>query len=141
MDKTFTKQSISDQLAQQLIDAAIAKAKEIGKPMVIAIVDESGLLKCFKRMDGAPLVSIEVAQNKAYTAVANPWGHATHEIYDFIRTDPAKLIGIPHFSRYCILGGGFPIKINNITVGGIGVSGGKAEQDMEVAKTGLKIIE
>jgi len=141
MKVTFTKKSISAELAQSLIGEAIKKAEEIGKPMVIAIVDESGHLKAFYRMDGAALISIGVAQNKAYTAVANAWGHATHEIYDHIQKNPATLIGIPHISRYTIFGGGFPIKIDNEIVGGIGVSGGTAEQDMEVADAALDLLK
>lgn len=140
MKITFTKKSISAELVHRLIGEAIKKAEEIGKPMVIAIVDESGQLKAFHRMDGAALISIEIAQNKAYTAVANAWGHATHEIYDHIQKNPATLIGVPHIPRYTIFGGGFPIKIDNEIVGGIGVSGGIAGQDMEVAKAALDLL-
>lgn len=140
MKITFTKKSISAELAQSLIGEAIKKSEGIGKPMVIAIVDESGQLKAFHRMDGAALISVEVAQNRAYTAIANAWGHATHEIYDHIQKNPATLIGVPHIPRYTIFGGGFPIKVDGEIVGGIGVSGGTAEQDMEVAKAALDLL-
>ncbi len=138
---TYTKACITLELAQDLMTAATTKALELNKSMVIAIVDESGHLKAFHRMDSAPLVSIEVAQNKAYTAVANAWGHATHEIYDYISKNPATLIGIPHIPRYTILGGGFPIRIDKHIIGGIGISGGSAEQDMIVARAALAILK
>lgn len=141
MQNTFNKPSITLKLAQKLIDAAEVKAIEINKPMVIAILDESGHLKAFRRMDGAALISIEVAQNKAYSALANAWGHATHEIYEHIAKNPATLIGIPHIPRYTIFGGGFPIKIDGHVVGGIGISGGNVDQDILVAKAALEILE
>ena len=78
----------------------------------MAILDEHGHLKAFRRMDGAALISIDVAQNKAYSALANAWGHATHEIYDHIKKNPATLVGIPHIAKYTVFGGGFPIKID-----------------------------
>lgn len=134
---TFNKKSITLELAEKMLTAAAEKANEIGKPMVIAIVDESGHLKAFHRMDGAALISIDVAQNKAYSAVANAWGHATHEFYEHISKDPATLIGIPHIPRYTVFGGGFPIKIDGEVVGGIGVSGGNVKQDITVAEAGL----
>lgn len=141
MNLIFNKASITADLAQMLIDAAVKKAKEINKPMVIAILDESGHLKAFQRMDGAALISIEVAQNKAYSALANAWGHATHEIYDHIKNNPATLVGIPHIPRYTVFGGGFPIKVNGSIVGGIGISGGNVEQDIAVATAALAVLE
>lgn len=140
MKKTFSKKSITLDCATNIIKTGIEKALEINRPMVIAIVDESGYLKAFHRMDGAALISISVAQDKAYTAVANAWGHATHEIYEYISKSPATLVGIPQIPRYMVFGGGFPIKIDGEIVGGIGVSGGNAEQDMMVARAGLTIL-
>ncbi|MEM1244144.1 MAG: heme-binding protein [Pseudomonadota bacterium] len=140
MQPTFNKPSISAELAMQMITAAVKKAKEIDKPMVIAILDESGQLKAFHRMDGAALISISVAQDKAYSALANAWGHATHEIYDHIKKTPATLVGIPHIPRYTVFGGGFPLKLNNQVIGGIGISGGNVEQDMIVGKAALAIL-
>ena len=68
--KVVTKASISIETAQALIVAAEKKAREIGVPMVIAVCVESGVLKAFSRMDGAALLSVDIAQNKAYTAVS-----------------------------------------------------------------------
>lgn len=134
MDKTFEKRCITAELAQRMVKAAVAKAKELGVPQVVAVLDEGGLLKAFCRMDGAPLVGIEVAQNKAYTALV---GMPSHEFYNFIKNDPALLAGVPHISRIAIFGGGFPIRIDGAVVGGIGISGGTVEQDIMCAKAAL----
>lgn len=140
MNTTFSKQSISVALAEQLIDAAIIKATAMGKPMSIAIVDESGHLKAFRRMDKTSLASVGISQDKAYTAIANSAGRATHEIYEQIKKNPATLVGIPHVPRYIVFGGGYPIRINGDIIGGIGVSGGTSEEDMEVAEAALQIL-
>lgn len=135
---TFTKASIAIETAKKLIAAAERSAKEIQVPMVIAIVDESGILKAFGRMDGAPLLSVEIAQDKAYTAAA--FGIPTHQWFDFVKNDPPLLHGIVKTNRLVIFGGGYPIKIKDAVVGGIGVSGGHYEQDMKVATAALAAL-
>ncbi len=136
MAKTFDKPSITAELAEKIIQAAAAKAKEIGVPMVIAVVDESGVLKSFLRMDGAKLLSVDIAQNKAYTAVS--FGISTDAWYDFIKDDPPLYTGIVHTPRLVVFGGGYPIVLNGDLVGGIGVSGGHYSQDMECALAGVE---
>ena len=135
---TLTKGSITAEAAAKAIAAAEAKAVEIGVPMVIAICDESGVLKAFKRMDGAALLSVDIAQNKAYTAIS--FGMATHAWFDFIKDDPPLLHGIVHTPRLVVFGGGYPISIDGAVVGGIGVSGGHYSQDMVVAEAGLAAL-
>ncbi len=137
MAQTFGKQSITAEVAQKMVAAAVAKAQEIGVPQVVAVLDESGLLKAFCRMDGAPLVSIDVSQNKAYTAL---FGMPSHEFFNFIKDDPALLAGVPHIPRIATFGGGLPIQIDDAVVGGIGVSGGSVEQDIECAQAGLDAL-
>lgn len=82
MANTIARQTITEEAAAKLIAAAEKKAKEIKKPMVIAVCDESGNLKAFSRMDSAPLLSVQIAQDKAYTAVS--FGIPTHKWFDFI---------------------------------------------------------
>ena len=139
MAQTFPKASISSEAAHQAIAAAEAKAVEIGVQMDIAIVDDSGVLKAFSRMDGAPLLSIQIAQDKAYTAVG--FGMPTHGWHDFIKDDPPLADGAPDgIDRLVIFGGGYPIKIDGQLVGAIGVSGGHYSQDQEVAEAGLEAL-
>jgi uncharacterized protein GlcG (DUF336 family) len=137
MSETFAKQSISHETAQKMVAAAVAKATALGVPQVVAVLDESGLLKAFCRMDGAALVSIDVAQNKAYTAL---FGMPSQDFYNFIKDDPALLAGAPHIPRIALFGGGLPLKVGDKVVGGIGVSGGSVEQDVACAQEGLDIL-
>lgn len=135
MAQTMTIQTISNELAETLMRGAVAKAQEMGVPMCIAITDQSGTLVQFLRMDRSPLLSVNIAQDKAYTAVS--FGMATHEWHDFIKDDAPLLHGIVHTPRLVVFGGGYPIKVNGELVGGIGVSGGHYSHDMEVAQAAL----
>src|SRR5260221_13337676 len=69
MANVVKKHSISYELAQEMVNAAVAKAKELGVAENVTILDDGGNLKAFSRMDGAPIPTIEMAQNKAYTAL------------------------------------------------------------------------
>jgi uncharacterized protein GlcG (DUF336 family) len=135
----FEKASVSSELAQRMIAAAEAKAEELGVPMVIAVCDESGVLKAFARMDGAALLAVQVAQDKAFTAVG--FGMHTGGWYDFIKDDPPLAAGaVGGIDRLVIFGGGYPVTVGERIVGGIGVSGGHYTQDMEVAQAGLAVL-
>ena len=126
--------SIED--ARILIDGAREKAQEIGVPMCIAVTDDSGNLIAFERMNGGKAHSIEVAQDKAFTAGAAR--KATHE-YNAVNTPGNLAFGIHteaggHIST---VGGGLPVVIEGDCVGGIGASSGSPQQDMEVSQAGL----
>src|ERR1700736_7056537 len=114
------KYSISAELAQKMVDEAVAKAAELGVAENVAILDDGGNLKAFRRMDGAPILCIEIAQNKAYTAL---FGVPTQDFFDFIQGDPSLLAGIPTLARVAAYGGGFPIQVEGDIVGAIGISG------------------
>ena len=122
-----------------MMDASIQKAEELGILINVAIVDGGANLKAFLRMDEAPLLSMTIAQNKAYTAAS--FGLATHEWYSMIKDEPALLHGIVHTDRLVIFGGGLPIKYEGQLIGGIGVSGGSAEEDIACAQAGLVAFE
>jgi len=133
---TFDRPSVSTELARAIIGAAERKAQEMGHPFVIAIVDDGGVLKAFSRMDGAALLSVQIAQDKAYTAVG--FGMPTDAWHEFVKDDPPLAMGAaPGIDRLIVFGGGFPI---GSVVGAIGVSGGHYSQDMEVAKAGLAAV-
>lgn len=139
MAATFQKEHITLEMARRMIEASEAKAKQLGVPMVTAIVDADGTLKALSRMDGAALLSVQIAQDKAYTAIA--FGLATHEWYEFIKNDPPLLHGIVHTPRLIVFGGGYPIKKGNTVVGGIGVSGGHYKQDQQCAEAALEVFK
>ncbi|MFT3883569.1 MAG: heme-binding protein [Gemmatales bacterium] len=138
MGKTLPQAVISQEAADILIVGATAKATEMGLNMAIAVVDCSGALKAFRRMDGAPLLSTDIATNKAYTAAA--YGLATHVWHDFIKEDPPLLHGIVHTPRLVVFGGGYPVEIDGSIVGAIGISGGHYAQDMQVAEAALEAL-
>lgn len=139
MSDVFEKASVSTELAHQIIAAAESKAGALGTPMVIAVCDESGVLKAFSRMDGAALLSVQIAQDKAYTAVG--FGMSTDGWHGFIKDDPPLADGaVGGIDRLVIFGGGYPIKVGDRIVGAIGVSGGHYTQDMEVAQAGLEAV-
>ncbi|HET8842156.1 MAG TPA: heme-binding protein [Ktedonobacteraceae bacterium] len=137
-ENTFTKSSITIEAAQRMITAARAKAAEMGRPMCIAVCDADGTLKAFSRMDGAPLLAVQIAQDKAYTAIS--FSMASHEWHDFIKDDPPLLHGIIKTDRLIVFGGGYPIMLGGEMIGGIGVSGGHYSHDMEVAQAGLEAL-
>jgi uncharacterized protein GlcG (DUF336 family) len=135
---SFQKSSITIEAAERLIDAAVAKSQEMGKAMCIAVCDEDGVLKAFRRMDGAALLSVGIAQDKAYTAIS--FGMATHEWWDFVKGDEPLLHGIIKTDRLVVFGGGYPIKTDGAIIGGIGVSGGHYSEDMQVALAALEAL-
>lgn len=135
---TMSRESISAEGAEQVIAAAVAKANEIGVPMVIAVVDESARLKAFLRMDGSLLASIEISQHKANTAVS--FGLPTDMWYAVAKDDPPLLHGVATIPNFMMLGGGVPIVSEGTGIGAIGVSGGTYQQDTEVAQAGAAVI-
>ncbi len=136
---TFVQKSVSAALTRRLIEAGAAHAAEMGKAFTIAIVDAGGVLKALERMDGAPLISVQIAQDKAYTAVG--FGIPTAAWHDFIKDDPPLAAGATAgIDRLVIFGGGFPITIDGELVGGIGVSGGHYSEDSDVAEAALRAL-
>lgn len=133
--KTNPVATLSAETAEEMIAAAAAKADEIGKPMVIAVVDPGGTLIALRRMDGAPLLSVGIAQDKAYTAIS--FGMPSHQWFDFIKEDDPLRVGIVHTPRLVVFGGGYPVTAEGGMVGGIGVSGGHYSDDMQVAEAAL----
>src|SRR5271166_5704787 len=119
--------------AQKLIGAGIVKAKEIGQPMNIAVVDAGANLTALVRMDGAWLGSIDVAINKAFTAK----GFDISTLGLGRNSQPGDQffgIHVSNHGRVMIFAGGIPIKINGQMVGAVGVSGGSGQQDQAVAE-------
>ncbi|CUS99034.1 GlcG/HbpS family heme-binding protein [Candidatus Kryptobacter tengchongensis] len=133
------KYVLTSEIAREIINKAEEKAKEFGVRVCIAVVDDGGNLLEFRRMTGAPILSIGISQNKAYTAIA--FGLPTSKWYELIKDEPALLHGIVHTPRLVIFAGGVPIKVNGQIIGGIGVSGATAQQDEEIALAGISVVE
>jgi len=139
MSKSMNKSSITEAFAFQMIGAAENQAREIGFAICVTIVDESGVMKAFGRMDGAPLIAIDISRQKAVTAVG--FGMATgHAWWDFAKDDPILTGGIHDIHDFTLLGGGMPIVIDDAVVGAIGVSGGHYKQDEACALAALELV-
>jgi len=126
--------------ARLLIEGAAAKARDIGVPMCIAIVDESGNLIAFDRMNGGKTSSVTIAQDKAFTAAAAK--KATHD-YNSVNVPGSLAFGI-HTEvggRISSVGGGLPVIVDGEVVGGIGLSSGTPQQDMDCAQAGIDYFE
>lgn len=121
--------------AKRMIQAAEAKAAEIGQPMNIAVVDSGGNLVAHVRMDNAWIGSVDIAINKAWTARA--FDISTKELAELSQSgDQFFGIHASNRGRVMIFAGGIPLKQGNQVVGAIGVSGGMGKQDHAVAEAG-----
>jgi uncharacterized protein GlcG (DUF336 family) len=125
--------------AKRIIEAAEAKAAQIGQPMNIAVADAGGNLVAHVRMDGAWLGSIDISIKKAYTARA--FDIATKDLATHSQSG-GQFFGI-HASndgKIMIFAGGIPLKQDGKIVGAIGVSGGSGDQDHAVAEAGAAAL-
>jgi len=131
---------ISHEQANAVIQAAVAKAVEIKMPSNIAVTDPAGHLISFLRMDGALLVSIEVAQKKAKTVSMFGGKYRTGDLYN--ATSPGgALYGIQSTNNGLLFfGGGVPLKIGGNFVGSLGVSGGTVDQDQTIANAAAQSL-
>ena len=120
--------------AQKLLNAAIAKAKEMKVPQCICIVDSGGHLLTMGRMDGAFALSVDTALRKAQTAAA--YGIPTGGIAPALEL---KLAIATEGKRVNLLGG-LPVIVDGHVIGAIGVGSGTGEQDREVAAAALGAI-
>lgn len=135
---SYEKRSITAETALIALQAAAAKARQLGHAMSLAICDEAGILKGFLRMDGASDMTGGIAEDKAYTSACLK--APTHALWDLVKNDPPLLHGLPGTRRAIVFGGGYPVLENGKVIGAIGVSGGHYSDDMEVARAGLQAI-
>ena len=138
MAQTFSKRALSYEAATVMVAAAIERAEQLGCKQNVAVVDEGGNLKAFGRMDGAILLGVEGCQRKAFTAL---FGMGTEDLYQMLKDDQSLVVGLSHFSRATMVGGGLPVVIDGEVVGGIGVGGGSVEQDVACSQAGLDALK
>jgi uncharacterized protein GlcG (DUF336 family) len=124
--------------AHAVMQAAWAKAQEIGVPEVVAVVDAAGDLKAFIRMDGTPNSSLDLAMDKAFTAASF---HApTDQLAKGVGSDPATMASILKAPHVTLLGGGVPLMSGQNVIGAVGCSGGSADQDIQCAQAGVRAL-
>jgi uncharacterized protein GlcG (DUF336 family) len=134
--------SISVDLAHRVLEACKQRARELRSPVSIAIVDASGHLVLFERMMapyGWATGNISIA--KANTSVM--FNQATDAVAQWASSIPGFAASLSAMTngKFIMAAGGWPIRLNGVTIGGIGVSGGNAPgRDDEIARAGLNIL-
>ena len=130
--------NLSLEKARKIIRAGEKKAKEMNLSAVFAVVNSEGNLIIEERMDNAILVSVEVAYKKAYTAAALKLN--TEDLTALVQPG-AMFYGLQSDPKYIVFGGGMLLKVDGKIIGAVGVSGGSAQEDMEIAKACIKAFE
>lgn len=120
-----------------IVHAAEKQAAALGVPQCIAVVDASGELLAFSRMDGARPGSIEIAITKARSAARRRRATSDEAGGDVLGSVRMALAGQLNITG---IGGGFPIVVEGQTIGGVGVSSGTVDEDIIVAKAGLTAL-
>ena len=125
--------------ARTAVDAIRRELDRRGKAAVLAAADAHGELIVLERMDGAPLPSILIAANKAWTAARE--GKASRDLGQAAR-DPVDGFDLAYFgdARYIGWGGGVPVRVDGAVVGAVAVSGLPEHEDMEVAEIGVRAV-
>jgi glc operon protein GlcG len=125
--------------AKKIVDLIVEKATHLQKSLVVAVADPHGELIAFARMDGAPISSIRIAANKAWTAARER--KTTKEIGEKVR-HPEKGHDISYYGdpRFVGWGGGIPIWKDGMVAGAVGVSGLSSREDVELATLALEQV-
>lgn len=136
--KKIVRLELQDALV--MLEAAVARAREIGVAETICICDEGGYPIALYRMDEARVTGPEIAQAKAWTAACHK--RATHKFNEppngpALPQNEAFGINMMFPGKFAIFVGGFPIELDGQVIGGVGVSGGNGEQDKAVGQAAL----
>jgi uncharacterized protein GlcG (DUF336 family) len=128
---------LSTRTATQLATAALDHAEKLGKFFSISVVDPSGILLAFIRMNGAPPQSVQVSGDKAYTAVGfkMPSDAMGERALNYGVAGGALMAA--SIDRLIPLMGGVPVSVDGVVVGAIGVSGGSGAEDKQVAEAAI----
>jgi glc operon protein GlcG len=132
-------QTLGHDDAQKAIEIIKTEMIKRGKAAVIAVADAHGELIALLRVDGAPLTSIQIATNKAYTAARDrkptrQIGQSSRDLqtgFDIANYGDPKIVG---------WGGGLPVELNGTVIGSVGVSGLPEMEDIELAQMGIAAI-
>ncbi|RMF09087.1 MAG: heme-binding protein [Alphaproteobacteria bacterium] len=140
MALTVTTRHVTTDAARRATEAALEHARTLGISISVAVVDRGGAVLSLVRDNDAPFHTASIAEDKAATAASfgaptAAFGEALHNM------GPVVFHGILQRSRMAAFGGGLPIMHDDERVGGIGVSGGKAEQDEACARAGLDALK
>ena len=132
-----SRPTLSSEASRQMIDAAVGEAMAMGVRVTVVVVDESGVLKELARMDGAPLVSVQTALDKAYAAAAI--GMPPDEFYAAIESDGAAVASFAGRPGLALIAGGLPVLADDQVAGAIGVAGAMTgAEDRRIAEAAAR---
>lgn len=135
-----TQEILPLDLSTRAAMAAIQQCSDDGYKVSVAITDQAGLLKVQLKADGAGPHTLDSSFRKAYTA--NSLRDSTHKFAVMAANNP-ELQGLARMNeKILLLGGGFPIKINGETIGGVGVGGAPGVKfDETCARAALNVLK
>ncbi len=125
--------------ARRMVVAAEGVARRLRVAMSIAVVDAGDQLVAFERMDGADLVTVRLAQDKAFSALMNRM--PTRDLAPLVQPG-AEFYGYDALAgvRMVVFAGGMPLERGGILVGAVGVSGGSADEDQQAADAAVAAL-
>lgn len=135
MQLTIEKKLITYDLATRLVQVAMEHAKTLDISICVAVVDPTGHLIAFGKMDDGCLIGIGTAQGKAYTAARS--GLSTREFLEYLNANEVCINSLQD-EKLVLIAGGHPIFYQETLIGAIGIGGGTGKQDEECAQTALK---
>ncbi len=125
--------TLSEEWSRQVMKAALDETRSMNVRVTLVTVDESGVLKEMVRMDGAPLVSVQTAINKAYAAAAI--GMPPDDFYAAIESDGAAIASFAARPGLALIAGGIPFLMDGQVAGAIGVAGAMTgAEDRQIAE-------
>lgn len=128
--------TLPSELSRRMVDAAVAEATDMSVRVTVVIVDESGVVKELKRMDGAPLISLQTATNKAYAAAAI--GMPPDDFYEAIKSDGAAVASFATRPGLALIAGGIPVLVDGQVAGAVGVAGAMTgAEDRRIAEIAI----
>ncbi|MEJ2857519.1 MULTISPECIES: GlcG/HbpS family heme-binding protein [unclassified Saccharothrix] len=130
-----TTPTVSFQQARRALDAAVARAEQVGARVGIAVVDQGGHVRALVRLDGANLFATDWALGKARTAAHS--GMPTDEFGRFAASDPTIVAALHSSPGFNVLPGGVPIVVNGTTAGAIGVAGAPGNVERAIAEAAI----
>jgi glc operon protein GlcG len=134
--KAALRPTLSEEWSRQVLARGLSEARSMEAPVTLVTVDESGVMKEMVRMDGAPLVSVQTAINKAYAAAAI--GMPTDDFYAAIEADGAAVASFATRPGLALIAGGVPILVDGQVAGAIGVAGAMTgAEDRRIAEAAV----
>jgi len=122
--------------ARAVLERGLERATEKDVPSTVSIVDAGGHVICKARMDGVPLVTVRMADDKAYTSAM--LHEPTADLQDAVQPGgPLFGLAAAEGGRIIVFGGGVPLMAGDRVVGAVGVAGGEVDDDVDIAKAAL----